>query len=235
MTTIYFYGDSWTRGSELELFPEPQKVYSELIEEFLKIPTKNYSKNGSTQLEMMHQLLHSPIGKNDIAIFSLTSPSRRFFYGPDPRNQESPKIFYDGSLQTINDYNDVWMAGLAVYTLYTWCLQHSIKAYFFNLFTTSYNTEFHHLIWDSIPDDIWILPKDTCATREWYDPTWYKQWDTLRNNNYSAWLGTNNKQVQKYIRPCQNHPNPEGHKMIAQMVGEYLRSKLATTCYTSTS
>ena len=222
MATIYFFGDSWPVGCELEL--ATQKPYPKLVGEMLTIPTVNCATGGSSQLEMLPKLLSSQIQPNDVAIFALTSPSRRFYYESNPTNCSDPIITWDFSLTTVNDFNDTWMAGLSVYALYSWCLQHQVTPYFFNLFTTSYNTEFHHLIWEEIPEDVWMLPKDTCVARELYDPEWYKQWDTLRNGDFADWLVTNNTQVNKYIKPCINHPNQAGHLVIAEMIVDHLGS-----------
>jgi hypothetical protein len=226
MTTIYFYGDSWPNGHELDytnLFPTLQHPYPVLVGEMLGVESVNCAVSGTTQLEMLPHMLESKIQPGDIAVFSLTSPSRRFFYEPHYDDPTKPLIEWDFTLTTVNDFNDVWMAGLSVYVLYMWCKDHQVTPYFFNSFTTSYNTEFHHNIWNEIPDDVWLLPKDTCVARELFDPAWYKQWDTLRNGDYADWLDTNNEQVQRYIRPCKDHPNPEGHRIIAEMIVKGIR------------
>jgi hypothetical protein len=227
MTTLYFFGDSWsTETGEPEklakagkyIVDAPIKCYPAIVSDLLNIPYKNYSKSGSSQPHLIQQLLDSDISAGDHAIFSLTAPSRRFYY-----NDEGVEIntFADDNIAAVSDYQDSWQSAWVCYTLYQYCQQHSITCWFISTFNVSWSKQTHHLLWNQIPDTCWILPKTQCVL-EFFDPEYFSKFEEYINIDFHDWLNTNNPQVNQFIRPCHDHPNLLGRQRIAEIVADKL-------------
>jgi hypothetical protein len=227
MTTLYFFGDSWSTetGEPDKLFKAgkydidvPTKCYPALVSELLNVPYKNYSLNGSSQPHLIQQLIGSDISAGDHAIFSLTAPSRRFYY--DDQNIGVNTIV-DANIAAINDYQDSWQSAWVCYTLYQYCQQHSITCWFISTFNVSWAEHTHHPLWDLVPDKCWILPKTHCVL-ESFDPEYFSKFEKYINIDFQDWMDTNNPQVNQFIRPCKNHPNQAGRQKIADVVADKL-------------
>jgi hypothetical protein len=54
--------------------------------------------------------------------------------------------------------------------------------------------------------------------KELFDPEWFAQYDTYRNNDFYDWLHSESLGVQKYIRPRQDHPNMTAREVMASVV-----------------
>jgi len=231
MTTLYFFGDSWSSEKcEVErLFSAGQymtnesiKSYPAMVSDRLNLPYKNFSKSGSSQPHLIQQLLESDIKPGDHAVFSLTAGSRRFYYDDDGKPHN---IFVDKNIEAINDYQDCWQSGWVCYTLYQYCQQNSIYCWFLNMFNVSWSEQVHHPLWNLIPDQNWILPKTQCVLQV-FDPDHFAKFQEYKNSDFYDWLHTNNTQVKQFIRPCNEHPNLLGRRKITEIVSNKLSAHL---------
>jgi hypothetical protein len=59
-----------------------------------------------------------------------------------------------------------------------------------------------------------------------FDPEYYAPDSKNLVANLYNWLNTNNENVYRYIRPCQDHPNLNGRKKIAQRITLELKKKM---------
>lgn len=217
--TLYFFGDSWS--TEIGEYEEITKSidtfgYPKMVADSLNLNYKNFSVNGASQPDMLHHLVTSDIKKGDDAIFSLTAPSRRFYYDTKgvQQNLHGWEVLHQ---ESINDYNDVFLSAVNCYTLYHWCHDRGINPWFLSTFNISYHVDYHHNLWDSIPDSVWILPRTTCVVTQ-FDVEWFSKYSDYRNSDWYEWLKTNNHAVKKYIQPCEHHPNITGREFIANLI-----------------
>jgi hypothetical protein len=217
MTTLYFFGDSWPQEGPVE--NSTITSYPTLVGQYLNLPIKNYSVGGSSQPDMIQQLLNCDIKAGDLAIFSLTAGSRKFYYDPKGKPVNSSSVPAMKHLDLSNDFNDTWIAAQTCYILHHYCQDRSITPWFINTFNIAYHKNYHHKLWESIPDSCWILPKDRCVI-EHFDPEFFGQWEEFHNSDFNSWLDTNNQQVQYYIRPYYNHPHINGRTKIAEIIAE---------------
>ena len=231
MPTLYFFGDSWSsEESEIEVLiqkkkitvNEPVKSYPAIVSELLRLPYKNYSFPGTSQTHVIQQVLKSDISAGDHAIFSLTAPSRRFYFN---NVGDSENTLIDENKNAVNDYQDNWLSSLACYSLYQLCRQKLVNPWFLKTFNVSYLKDSNDSLWELIPDNVWLVPKTTCIVATEFDPEFFDQFDEYKNIDFHSWLKTDNQQVQQYIRPCRDHPNMLGRKKIAEKVAAELRKK----------
>ena len=196
--------------------------YPTVVGQIVNLPIKNYSQNGSSQPDMIQKLLNADINDGDIAIFSMTAQSRQFYYNDSGKPINVATAEEMSLLPTVNDYNGVWQSAQTCFVLYNICQQKNVIPCFLNTFNISYHKEYHHKLWELLPDDVWIMPKDHCVIEE-FDTEYFGKFDEYRNSDFWEWLQTNNKQVQYYIRPYANHPHVNGRKKIAEIISDYLR------------
>jgi hypothetical protein len=222
MTTLYFFGDSWPAEGPLEGKLEVIPSYPTIVGDILELNVVNCSVSSSSQLDMIQQLLNSNIQPGDIAVFSLTAQSRQFYYDNfgKPVNVSNPEKMT--LLDAVNDYNGVWQSAQTCFILYNICQQWNVTPCFLNTFNISYHKDYHHKLWELIPDNCWIMPKNKCVVEE-FDVEFFNQFKEYRNSDFTSWLDTNNKQVQHYIRPYKNHPYINGRQKIAVIIANYLR------------
>ena len=225
MTTLYFFGDSWPAEGPMPGVKEELVSYPSLVGQELNLPVSNHSVLGTSQSDMIQQLLNSGIQANDVAVFSVTAYSRQFYYDENGNKINVSKPEDMAMLKTVNDYNGVWQSAQNCYLLYSICRQWNITPCFLNTFNNCYLKHYHHKLWDLIPDDVWILPKDKCVVQE-FDPVYFGQYDEYRNSDYRDWLKTNNAQVQYYIRPHEAHPHVNGRKKIAEIISKFLSTNV---------
>ena len=215
----YSYASKFVKYSDYDLPNEQPKSYPRLIGEILNLEYKNYSKGASSQMYMLDSLVKSEIKENDHAIFSLTSPARRFYY---TENGETQNTFADTDVNRVNDIEDNWLAAVCCFSIYSYCKQNGVIPWFISTFNVSSNQgEKPHKLWAEIPDDRWIIDKQRCVVQELFDPehfssTYEEFW--YRNSDWVDWLNKNNEQVKKYIRPCYDHPNQHGRRIIAEKI-----------------
>ena len=220
---LYFFGDSWpAEGGELEtMYGKKFKSYPAMISDLLDIPYVNHAQWGTSQPDMISKLILSNASTGDHAIFSMTAPSRRFYFDD---NGTAENISVDKSAEQVNDYQDSWLSALTCYTILNYCITKQIRAWFINTFNVSYKPTRAHPLWNMIPDDVWVLPKNTCAVQMLFDPEQFA--DKYDDSDFYNWLQSNNAQVKKYIRPCQDHPNLTGRERIAQTIAEKIKKDL---------
>ena len=223
MTTLYFFGDSWPEGSSEDGKNPVIESYPTLVGQYLNLPIRNCSVGGTSQSDMIQQLLNCDIKAGDQAIFSLTSGARKFYYDKNGNPINASSEIAMKHLDLSNDFNDTWLAAQTCYILYYYCRERLITPWFINTFNIAYHKNYHHKLWESIPDTPWIIPKDHCVIEQ-FDPEFFGQWEDFRNSDFNDWLDTNNQQVQYYIRPFYNHPHTNGRKKIAEIIAEKLLS-----------
>lgn len=210
---IWFYGDSWPAGAELDQiskFPYPH--FPNLIEKKTGIKTLNRSIPGSGQARILHQLLNSDIQPNDIAVFSLTVKTRRTYLTKDNKFNE---MQFNGDETIVNHYEDHMNSATTVALLYYMCRQRSVTPYFLNLFDSNWlpNTMFNE-----VPDLCWIIPPSESVVSMLFDYDFFHRYDHHHEGDFQDWLDTKNEKVKKYIRPCIAHPNLLGHEIIADYI-----------------
>ena len=238
--TLHFFGDSWpdeggeideiykrTKDKKLLIDDDIPKSYPRMVSELLSMPYTNYAVSSTSQPDMIRQLMSNhKLHKGDHAIFSLTSPSRRFYYDD---NNNHINEFCDSNVHTMNDSHDSYLSALTCYSLYNYCIQHEVTPWFINTFNVSYYTtgNMQHALWDEIPAINWIIPRDKCAVQILFDTDYFStnsdEEFEYRNSDWTDWLNTNNNNVKKYIRPCISHPNLKGRMLIALEIFKRLR------------
>ena len=224
MTTLYFFGDSWPAEGSIEGEKNPViESYPTHVGQYLNLPIRNCSVSGTSQSDMIQQLLNCDIKAGDQAIFSLTSGARKFYYDKNGNPINASAEIAMKHLDLSNDFNDTWLAAQTCYILYYYCRERLITPWFINTFNIAYHKNYHHKLWESIPDTPWIIPKDRCVIEQ-FDPEFFGRWEEFHNSDFNDWLDTNNQQVQYYIRPFHNHPHTNGRKKIAEIIAEKLLS-----------
>ena len=226
--SLYFFGDSWTaEQGELELWHKTKNItptetlqsYPAIVANCLGLPYKNFGLRGSSQFDMVHQFLNSDIQPGDHAVFALTASARRFFYSENKKNNS---IGIDTNKAAVNSYQDSWLSGLTCFTLCQLAREKQVSVWFFAAFDRIWEEFDYHPIWDSVPDSVWLIPKNQSALAE-FDPEFFSI--PTRSELYT-WLRSGRDSVEQYIRPCDDHPNMNGRKKIANIVALALESRL---------
>jgi lysophospholipase L1-like esterase len=57
-----------------------------------------------------------------------------------------------------------------------------------------------------------------------FDPEQFAE--QYNDSDFYDWLQSNNAQVEKYIRPCQDHPNLAGREQIAQAIAKTIKKEI---------
>jgi len=192
-----------------------------MISDMLDIPYVNHAQSGASQMDMISKLVSSEATSGDHAIFSLTAPSRRFYFNEHGR---STNTSVDRDPEQVNDYQDSWLSALTCYAVYTYCVTKQICPWFINTFNVSYKSMWAHPMWNLIPDSAWVLPKNTCVVQMLFDPEQFA--DKYNDSDFYDWLQSNNAQVEKYIKPCQDHPNLAGREQIAQAIAKTIKKEI---------
>ena len=74
---IYFDGDSWTRGNEIDEEHRKSRRFSALVSKKLDAEEKNISKGGASNNRIVRQLLlENDISQYDLVIIQMTYPER---------------------------------------------------------------------------------------------------------------------------------------------------------------
>jgi hypothetical protein len=232
---IHFFGDSWVaENGEIEFILRKQnksidhcKSFPTMVGERLNCEIVNYGESGSCQMSMLYKLQSANLNNDDIAIFCLTAPARRFYF--DFKN-EVHNMFIDTNKEYTNDNQDTWISAVTLFAIKSYCDIKNVKSYFVCMFNKSYfkNTKIN--LWQDIKNFNWILPPETCVVRELFDPKWFTQYKEYANSDYVEWLQTENQNVNKYIRPCIDHPNLEGRGAIAELIVQTLKKRIKNEC-----
>jgi hypothetical protein len=217
MTMLHVFGDSWAAEvNEPEFLYQsgktnvkPQTLAS-LIAQQCDLEYRCHAVNGSSQAGMFRQLEQSNISANDVGVFFLTSPSRRTYFTDQGESRTLP---VDLQPQYVNDYH--------CFAMQEFC----IKNHAHPLFVSTFNVNYVELnsLWNHVDRQYWMLPPDTCVVRELFDPIWFQQYDVYRNSDFFDWLKSDVDGVQKFIRPCQGHPNMQGRLAMATLAATFIK------------
>ena len=218
------YSKKTHNPSKYILPQSPPKNYPQLVSEALGIAYKNFSINGSSHTSMLDQLCKSNIKSGDHAIFSLTSPARDMYYAEDTSTVD---LDAPSDPNEMNDVQYNWKSAMCCFGMYSFCVQNNITPWFINTMNVAhYKTEWSHPLWEQIPDKHWIIDKHSCVI-ELFDKEYFCSSNNeeyqYRNDDWTKWIDTDNKNVQKYMRPCYVHPNQLGRQLIADIIVEGLK------------
>ena len=220
--TIWFYGDSWPGGCELE--PEPGQTTQDLafparVGTLLQTDVVNKSVWGSSQEFMLEALLDSDLQPGDLAIFCCTVRTRRTYRTADNRFKD---VQWQTDENLVNDYEDERVSAQALALAYHMTLSRQATPYFFNQFDTVNHVDKMYL---EIPDQHWLIPMRHSVLSALFDPEYFAQWDNHKRHNFYTWMDTESSTVKKYIRPCNGHPNLHGHQTIAEFIANELTTR----------
>ena len=228
MTVLHIFGDCWAdEHSEPELLyssgviKTPPQSFASLTADLCGLQYRCHACSGASQAEMFFQLQNSRIQSQDVAVFLLTSPSRRTYFDEQGKQCTIP---VDLQKHYVNDYQDSWLASLHCFAMQQFCVSNNVTP----LFVSTFNVNYVELspLWEHIPEHHWILPPTTCMVRELFDPEWFGQYDTYRNNDFYDWLHSESLGVQKYIRPCKEHPNMTAREVMSSTVASAILKAL---------
>jgi hypothetical protein len=226
--TIWFFGDSWPAGCELELFLDtkdtsitavPELAFPAMVGKLLNKTVINMAKTGASQEFMIESVLQSNINPNDIIIFCCTAKTRRMYRRPNGTIWERQ---FNHDSDYVNPYEDERVSSHCLSLLYYMSQARKANTYFFNLFDC---VHYMDPMYQEIPENCWLIPIQESVLSYLYDSDFFHQWDHHHNGDFRQWLDTECLAVQKYIRPCQAHPNLDGHKLIAEYLVEQLRKR----------
>ena len=223
--TIWFFGDSWPAGVELDRIPKTTQhshrdgAFPALVGERLQVDIVNKAIAGSSQESMLESLLDCNIKKDDIAIFCCTAKTRRLYRRDDGTTHG---IQFQHDTTYVNPYEDERVSSHCCALLYYLCMSRGCTPYFFNLFDCVRYVDRMYL---EIPESHWLIPKEESVLSWLFDPVYFHKYDHHHNGNFRAWLDTESELVQRYIRPCEGHPNLNGHNLIAEYLVEQLQKR----------
>ena len=217
--TIWFFGDSWPAGCELENNQgrdRPELAFPNIVGERLACPVINRSVTGSSVPRIVEEFLDSDPRFKDIAIFCLTAKTRRMYRAADNSIVEEQ---FNHDEKYVNPYEDERVNAQTSALLYFLCKTRGTVPYFFNLFDTP---RFDDRLSTLIPDSHWIIPRKHSVLSWIFDPIFFTRFNDHHNGDFREWLDRDCSLVQKYIRPCQAHPNLQGHEAIADLITRFL-------------
>lgn len=218
---VAFFGDSWVVGCEANEEngdDAPEYAFPSYFDNSI-----NLGHSGASNDSLIIKL-HTNLDNIDTAVFCLTDPARRYFVNDDieidgnSRNSQDNKHnleAYDRALMYLsNDLNDDLIVSKTCLLLYYMCCEHDISCYFLNLFSGQHGTS---PFWKMIPKELWLTPLRSTLVQEVFDTQgWYPEYPNA--GDFTYWLQGNNTDVQKYIRPCEAHPNKTAHQAIANFI-----------------
>lgn len=212
---IAFFGDSWVAGceaNEIDGTDCPEFAFPSHFKDSI-----NLGVTGSS-VDSIIDILYDNLDI-DTAVFCLTEPVRRIFYTKENKvidgNVSLDNEFKRELTSLSNDINDDMIVSRMCLLIYYICINHNIKPYFVNLFGSQYGVS---KLWNLIPADNWLLPRDTCLVKELFDNSdWFPDYPNTAGD-YTYWLRDNNNDVNRYISPCDAHPNKIGHRTIAAFI-----------------
>jgi len=218
--TIWFFGDSWPAGCELEPTQGPEQPYIDrpdlafpaMVSQRLGCKTVTKAVSGSSQQRLVEHFLDSEISSGDLAIFCLTSRNRRTYKN---FNADLVEIMFDNHPLRVNAYENDRISSQVCTLLYLLCESKNIMSYFFNLFDTP---KYPDRLGGIIPEDRWFIPRSHSVLSWAFDPVYFSQYADHNDGNFREWLATDCPRVKRYIRPCYEHPNFEGHGVIADLI-----------------
>lgn len=212
--TLWFFGDSWPDGCELAPNgrSDPTLAFPALVGQELGLPVRNLARTGSSQPYMLEILPDQALEAGDVAIFCCTAKTRRMYR--DHNNQLIERQFQPDDV-LVNDHEDARVSAQTCLLLYFLCRHMGVWPFFMNLFDTALHP---HRLESLIPSDHWLIPPNESVLSQLFDPVFFHRYRNHHNGNFHEWLAGDSEPVRRYIRPCQAHPNQEGHARIAAHV-----------------
>lgn len=153
--TLWFYGDSWPAGCELENNrgrDRPELAFPAMVGAMMDRPVVNKSSTGSSQPYMIEAFLESDLKPGDLVIFCLTAKTRRMYR--DINNKIVESQFNHDELY-VNPYEDERVSSQTCVLLYYLSLAKKVTPYYFNLFDTVWHG---NALYDQIPSNHWLIP-----------------------------------------------------------------------------
>ena len=219
---IWFFGDSWPAGCELNCTPFGTKddtinAFPGIVGRSLDISVQNKGVSGTSLESMIEEFLDADIGSDDIVIFCCTAKTRRLY------RSETGKlnvIQFQFDPIHVNPYEDERIASHCCALLYHLTKSRNAIPYFLNSFDCVKHID---KMYFEIPEHSWLIPKTESILSYLFDPEFFHQWDHHHNGNFQDWLQTESELVKKYIRPNNAHPNQVGHNTIANFIIDQLK------------
>ena len=218
MRKIWWFGDSWVFGAELE--DPTNECFANLVSSELELEYTNLGQGATSIGHLVHTFFKyiNKIKTTDIVLFFLTNKTRAFINGKNlmanawknktenlhPHNDEWYRYFHD-------DEEEQWMLDRDLMLLYAYCPH----AKFVNIFSLNHSSH--------IPSSAWLMPSDTCIAQ--IVLPYVNKGFVL--NDHPALLDTEWKEQQVYVDKYfanGGHPNKLGHKKIAEKILGYLNA-----------
>lgn len=201
------FGDSWADGHELKY---PETKYLDILSQELDIPCLNFAKGSTSIPHLILQLREFLDTKYDpskkyTAIFFLTAQERTFFYNEkqevvhcapqqaEQGNHYESKIHY----QLYTDQLGEFYLNTTLLALQRLCAEYNINDYYLPGWQ-NFN------LWPEIKR---VFPHPVT--------------NVFNNGEYKPLL-TMLYEKNKYIWPNLGHPNQQGHRLIAQVLKDWI-------------
>tara|TARA_B100001250_G_C19509478_1_gene661025 strand:- start:116 stop:733 length:618 start_codon:yes stop_codon:yes gene_type:complete len=196
---IYFDGDSWTHGGELDRERREELRYSRLVCEKLGAEETNLARGGASNPRIVRNLLiNNDISQYDLAIIQMTYPERTEIF------RERAKVW---RTITIGDT-----------PLHSWSLNLSWekkkkdlekKGFNHGFWTQYYKEVYNQTYGDTMEKIHFTTIKNHCAVNN-------VRLILLTNNNLFAKMKFDmGLEFPRYPKTAGGHPTAEGHKIIA--------------------
>ena len=198
---IYFDGDSWTWGGELEKELRESQRFSRLVCEKIGAEENNLSRSGASNERIVrHLFVENDIAKYDLAIIQMTYPSRTEYFHQEWRTVSiqhtklwkpwKPKrkkpSYVDPSKGMQREHEDFW------------------TYYYDKIYCEYYGSIKERIIYQII--------KDHCKVNN-------VPLILMTNNNWDTDLKFDIElEHTRYSKAPNGHPNEEGHKQIADRI-----------------
>ncbi len=236
--THYWFGDSWVVGDELELSVDKdtrdQYVFGKLVSDYFNSTSINLGVSGSSidSLPWEFSKIIDQIKPGDIAFFCLTAPHRTTVLNddkiptqiiPGPNYSKYAHPYRDEWFKYFDtEYHRCYNYDRTVALLWLWCKHLKVDCFFVNLFTTV--TE---KLFDIVPDSNWLLPRNQCLSKFIFPLD--GNHDGIVVSDDSSFLTidqwkSQQKYLEKYVRPGYCHPNIQGHRVIADNIIDILKN-----------
>ncbi len=245
-TRLLWFGDSYTIGNELGYHEgefvstefdinipyisqldrkrsRPDLAFTTLTSRQLGLDFLNFGAGGAAISYLQYQLINFIRMYNDtsfkhIAVFCLPIATNRYF----SITNDSQILYHNGDKVSSDildqqDRTGIYETTMLLNSIYSLCKLHNVDCYFVSTWS-----KIKIMDWVSIvPQDAWLLPSNvTLVETAWdfYDPP--ETWRSVFNRT--------NPVYNKYIYPCENHPNVLGHTKLANILASLMREKCLT-------
>ena len=193
---IYFDGDSWTRGNEIDEEQRLSKRFSALISKELGAEEYNISRGGASNNRIVRQMLFdNDISEYDLAIIQMVYPERSEFYS-----------------DKVKDWKTITIADTPLVKWYRW--EKRKKWLDKNGIDYEFWTQYYKNIYS---ETYGCTNEKMCATTIRNHCKVNNVKLILMSQNYHSKIKFDLQlQVPKYPQTKRGHPTMEGHKLIAE-------------------